>query len=37
MKLVKPYLNQNYIVRPELNFKKEKLISEIGIYGVYIR
>lgn len=37
MKLVRPYLNQNYIVRAfKEQVKIEELISEIGIYGTYI-
>jgi hypothetical protein len=37
MKLVRPHLNQNFIVRAfKEQVKKEELISEIGIYGTYI-
>ena len=37
MKLVRPCLNQNFIVRAfKEQVKKEELICEIGIYGTYI-
>lgn len=36
MKLVKPYLNENYIVKTNSPVEKQNLISEIGIFGVLI-
>ena len=36
MKLVKPHINLNYIVKANTKVEKKKLISEIGIFGVLI-
>jgi hypothetical protein len=36
MKLVKPSINLNYIVKANTKVEKKKLISEIGIFGVLI-
>jgi hypothetical protein len=36
MKLVRPYLSENYIIKSGVHAKKVNLISELGIYGVYI-
>lgn len=37
MRLVDPYVSQNYIVKPQKrSFKKENLINELGIFGVVI-
>ena len=36
MKLVRPELNENYIIKTGYEPRKENLISELGIYGAYI-
>ncbi len=36
MKLVRPYMSDNYIIKPGSQVKKQQLISELGVYGVYI-
>lgn len=36
MKLIKPYLNQNLIVKPLSAVIKDDLISEMGVFGVII-
>ncbi|CAF0925902.1 unnamed protein product [Brachionus calyciflorus] len=36
MKLVKPYTNENYVVRTGEQLAKKSLISELGIFGFYI-
>ena len=37
MKLVKPCINKNYIIKTNSTIEKMNLISEIGIFGVLIR
>lgn len=36
MKLVNPYVNQNYVIRTGEKSDKKNLISELGIYGYFI-
>lgn len=36
MKLVKPYTAENYVIKAGNNIRKEILISEMGVFGVYI-
>ncbi len=36
MKLVKPCINKNYIIKTNSVIEKMNLISEIGIFGVLI-
>lgn len=36
MKLVRPYLSENYIIKSGVHATKQNLISELGVYGVYI-
>lgn len=36
MKLIKPYLNQNFIIKHSSDVIKDDLISELGIFGVII-
>jgi hypothetical protein len=36
MRLVKGVENENYLVKPGVDLVKEKLISEMGVFGVLI-
>ena len=36
MRLVKGVQNENYLVKPGVDLVKEKLISEMGVFGVLI-
>ena len=36
MKLVKPFISQNYIIKTNSVVETKNLISEIGIFGVFI-
>ena len=36
MRLVRPELNENYIIKSSYEPKKENLICELGIFGAYI-
>ena len=36
MKLVQPYVNENYIIRSGSGLVRKQVISELGIYGVYL-
>lgn len=36
MRMVQPYLNQNYTIKSGKPVVKEELISELGIFGYYI-
>lgn len=36
MKMVDPYVNENYVIRTGEKSEKKNLISELGIYGYFI-
>jgi hypothetical protein len=36
MKLVKPHLAENFIVKEGVEMSKQTLISELGVFGAYI-